>query len=72
MRNLVSHPEEEIRLRVFENRLLMIYGPTRDELTGERELYDLYVSPNTTGVITSTGTRWPGCVSTPSIDGRIY
>jgi len=47
--------------------LMRIYGPTRDELTGDRELYDLYVSPNTTGVITSTGMRRAGRVSTTSI-----
>ena len=64
---------EQYWLRVFENRMLMrIYGHTRNELTGERELYDLYVSPNTTGVLTSAGMRWAGRISTPSIDGRIY
>ena len=58
-------------LRVSENSMLMrIYGPTRDEVTGQRELYDLYVSPNTTGVITPTGMRWARRVSTPSIHGR--
>jgi len=40
---------EERRLRVFENRMLRrIFGPKRDEVTGEwrrlhnKELYDLY------------------------------
>jgi hypothetical protein len=44
---------EECRLRVFENRVLRrIFGPRRDEVTGEwRRLYnegfyDLYSSPN--------------------------
>ena len=44
---------EERRLRVFENRVLRrIFGPERDELTGEwsklhnEELNDLYCSPN--------------------------
>jgi hypothetical protein len=44
---------EERRLRVFENRLLRrIFGPKRDEVTGEcrklhnEELSDLYSSPN--------------------------
>jgi len=44
---------EERRLRVFENRVLRrIFGPKRDEMTGEcrklqnDELNDLYSSPN--------------------------
>ena len=44
---------EERRLRVFENRVLRrIFGPNRDEVTGEcrklhnEELNDLYCSPN--------------------------
>jgi hypothetical protein len=44
---------EEHRLRVFENRALRrIFGPKRDEVTGEwrklhsRELHNLYSSPN--------------------------
>ena len=45
---------EERRLRVIENRVLRgIFGPKRDEVTGEwrkphtEELNDLYCSPNT-------------------------
>ena len=47
---------EERKLRLFENRVLRIFGPTRNEVTGEwRKLYeyiedlkdDLYRSPNT-------------------------
>jgi hypothetical protein len=44
---------EEHRLRVFENRVLRrIFGPKRDEVTGEwrklhnRELHNLYSSPD--------------------------
>jgi hypothetical protein len=44
---------EENRLRVFENRVLRrIFGPQRDEVTGERttlsneELHNLCSSPN--------------------------
>jgi len=44
---------EESRLRVFENRVLRrIFGPKRDEVTGEwikvhnEELNDLYFSPS--------------------------
>jgi hypothetical protein len=44
---------------VFENRVLRIFGPKRDEVTGEwRELHndelnDLYSSPNIVRVIKS-------------------
>jgi hypothetical protein len=44
---------EERRLRVFENRVLRrVFGPKRDEVTGEwrnlhnEELNDLYSLPN--------------------------
>ena len=43
---------KERRLRVFENRVLRIFGPKRDEVTGEwrklhiEKLNDLYCSPN--------------------------
>ena len=49
---------EELRLRVFENRVLRrILGPKRDEVAGEwrkllnEELNDLYSSPNIVWVI---------------------
>jgi hypothetical protein len=55
---------EEQRLRVFENRVLSwIFGPKRDEATGEwRRLNDeefnhLYSSPNTIRVIKSRRMR---------------
>jgi hypothetical protein len=45
---------EECTLRVFKNRVLRrIFGPKRDEVTGEwrrlhkEELYAFYFSPNT-------------------------
>jgi len=56
---------EERKLRVFENMVLMrIFGPRRDELTGERrrfhneELNDLYSSPNIVRMIKLRRMRW--------------
>jgi hypothetical protein len=61
---------EEHRLRVFENRVLRrIFGPKRDEVTGEwrrlhnEELNDLYSSPNIIRVIKSKRMRWAGNVA---------
>ena len=48
---------EERRLNVFEIRMLRIFGPKRDEVTGEwrklhnEELNDLYCSPYIVRVI---------------------
>jgi hypothetical protein len=55
--------KEECRLRVSENMVLRIFGPKRDEVTGEwrrlhnKELYDLYPAPNIIHVIKSR-MRW--------------
>jgi hypothetical protein len=58
---------EERRLRVFENRVLRrIFGPKRDEATGEwrkvqnEELNGLYALPNIGRVIKSRRMRWAG------------
>jgi hypothetical protein len=57
--------QEERKLRVFENMVLRrIFGPRRDEVTGEwrrlhnEELNDLYPSPNIVRVIKSKRMRW--------------
>jgi hypothetical protein len=49
---------EECRLRAFENRVLRrVFGPKRDEVTGEwsklynEELNDLYSLPNIVWVV---------------------
>jgi len=62
--------QEERKLRVFENMVLRrIFGPRRDEVTGEwrrlhnEELNDLYSSPNIVWVIKSRIMRWPGHVA---------
>jgi hypothetical protein len=56
---------EEYRLRVFENRVLRrIFGPKRDEVTGEwgklhsEELHNLYSSPDIIRHIKSRRMRW--------------
>jgi len=61
---------EELRLRLFENKMLRrIFGPKRDEVTGEwrklhnEELNDLYCSPSTVRVSTSRIMRWVGQVT---------
>jgi hypothetical protein len=55
---------------VFENRVLRrIFGPKRDEVTGEwrklhnKELYDLYSSPSIIRIIKSKRTKWAGHVA---------
>jgi hypothetical protein len=56
---------EELRLRVSENSVLRrIFGPKRDDVTGEwrkrhnEELNDLYSSPSIFQVIKSKRMRW--------------
>jgi hypothetical protein len=60
--------KEEHRLRVFENRVLRIFGPKREEGGSWRklhndELHSLYSSPNIVRVIKSRSMRWAGHVA---------
>ena len=67
------------KLRVFENRVLRrIFGPRRDEVTGEwrilhnEELNDLYCSPNIVRVIKSRRMRWAGHVARVGEERGVY
>jgi len=62
--------KEERRLRVFENRVLRrVFGPKRDEVTGEwrklhnEKLRDLYSLPNIVRMVKSRRMRWAGHVA---------
>jgi len=64
---------------VFENRVLRkIFGPRRDEVTGEwrrlhnEELNDLYSSPNILLVIKSRRMRWTGHVAHMGEERGVY
>jgi hypothetical protein len=70
---------EERELRVFENRVLRrIFGPKRDEVTGEwrklhkEELHDLYTSPNIMWVIKPRRMRWVGHVACVGEERGMY
>jgi hypothetical protein len=69
---------EEHRLRVFENRMLRIFGPEMDEVTGEwrkfhnRELHDLFSSPNIVRVIKWRRMRWAGHVARLGEERGVY
>jgi len=69
---------EERKLRVFENRVLRMFGPKRDEATRDwrklqnKELKDLYASPNIAQVIKSRRMRWAGVVSSMGDRRGIY
>jgi hypothetical protein len=59
---------EEHRLRVFENRVLRIFGPKREEDGSWRklhndEIHSLYSSPNIVRAIKSRRMRWAGHVA---------
>jgi len=70
---------EERKLRVFENMVLRrIFGPRRDEVTGEwrrlhyEELNDLYCSPNIVRVIKSRRMRWAEHVACMGEESGVY
>jgi hypothetical protein len=70
---------EEYRLRVFENRVLRrIFGPKRDEVTGEwrklhsEELHNLYTSPDIIRQIKLRRMRWVGHVARMGEDRKVY
>jgi hypothetical protein len=55
--------------RMFENRVLRLYGPKRDEVTGgwrklhNEALHNLYSSPSIIRMIKSRSVRWAGHVA---------
>ena len=70
---------EERKLRVFENMVLRrIFGPRRDEVMREwkrlhnKELNDLYSSPNIVGVIKSRRMRWAGHMAHMGEESGVY
>ena len=70
---------EERKLRLFENMVLRrIFGPRRDEVTGEwrrlhnEELNDLYSSPNIVRMIKSRRKRWAWHVKRMGEERGVY
>jgi hypothetical protein len=64
---------------VFENRVLRrIFGPKRDEVTGEwrkmhsEELHNLYSSPDIIRQVKSRRMRWVGHVARMGEDRKVY
>jgi len=71
--------KEERRLRVFENKVLRkVFGPKRDEVTGEwrklhnEELNDLYSLHNIVRVVKSKRMRWAGHVARMGEDRGVH
>ena len=70
---------EERKLRVFENMVFRrIFGPRRDGVMGEwrrlhnKELNDLYSSPNIVRMIKSRRMRWAGHVTHMGEERGVY
>jgi hypothetical protein len=77
--NLVAGIENERWLRGLENRVLRrLFGPKRNELTGEwkklhnEELNNLYTSPNIVRVVKSRRMRWVGHVARMAEGRAVY
>jgi hypothetical protein len=71
--------KEEHRLRAFENSALRrIFGPKRDEVTGEwkklhnEELHNLYSSPDIIRQLKSRRMRWAGLVALMGEERKFY
>ncbi|MEB2589631.1 reverse transcriptase domain-containing protein, partial [Bacillus cereus] len=71
--------KEEHKLRVFENKILRkIFGPKRDEETGEwrrlhnLELHNLYSCPDIIRIIKSRRLRWAGHVARMGEERGVY
>jgi hypothetical protein len=70
---------QEHRLRVFENRYLRrIFGPKRDEVTGDwrklhsEELHNFYSSPDIIRQVKSRRMRWAGHVARMGEERNVY
>jgi hypothetical protein len=69
---------EEHRVRLFEKRVLRIYGPKRKEMTGgwrklyNEELHNLYSSPSIIRIIKSRRMKWAGNVARMRKKGNAY
>jgi hypothetical protein len=70
---------EEHRLGMFENRILRrIFGPKRDEVTGEwrkphnEELRDLYSSPSIIRIMKARRMKWAGHVARMGEKRNVY
>jgi hypothetical protein len=76
---LTLREEHTSRLRVFKNRVLKkIFGPKRDEVTGEwrklhgEELHNLYSFRDTVRQVKSRPVRWAGHVARMGEERKLY
>jgi hypothetical protein len=82
VKNIQSHNSTwsvTLREEVFENRVLRrIFGPKRDEVTGEwrklhnEELHNLYSSPDIIRQVKSRQMRWVGHVARMGEERKVY